>query len=260
MTQGFTSSNSDCIKGIYSKSTNGDSIHIDFLTRVDTTEFSHFPLDDNEDIYKGDDRLIGTDSDDYINGYGGDDYLLGKRGNDDLVGGLGNDVLQGDTGNDYLTGELGKDVLVGGNGNDSLIGGAGNDVLVGGNGDDLLVGGLGHDQLIGGNGRDQFDLRVFDDFFSKTSSTHLTKSDNDVIQDFQPGQDQVFLPFDVHFEDLEIVQKGNHAQIYLDTQLLVVMKGVEATQLNVSDFLFSSNSEILFSSIPGSGPNSSVMS
>lgn len=79
-------------------------------------------------------------------------------------------VIEGDHGGGTIQGSSRDDIVIGGAGNDNIIGGAGND---------LLEDGLGVDTLHGGNGADLFIMRS--DF------TH------DVIEDFQPGVDQLDL-------------------------------------------------------------------
>ncbi len=69
--------------------------------------------------------------------------------------------------------------LNGGPDNDILAGGAGADTLNGFGGDDTLIGGLGNDFLVGGGDSDTF---VFGN-----------DAEDDTIQDFQPGTDDVEL-------------------------------------------------------------------
>ena len=80
------------------------------------------------------------------------------------------DLIEADHGGGVINGSALDDILIGGAGDDSILGGAG---------DDLLEDGLGVDTLHGGDGADLFILRS--DF------TH------DVIEDFQPGVDQLDL-------------------------------------------------------------------
>lgn len=105
-------------------------------------------------LYRGNDKLTGTQGNDYldadagndqVNGGAGADTIYGGEGNDKLLGGEGNDSLRGGNGNDNLNGDAGNDTLSGGEGNDIILGGAGNDVLVGWRGNDQLTGGAGSD-------------------------------------------------------------------------------------------------------------------
>lgn len=64
---------------------------------------------------------------------------------------------------------------------DRLVGTAGDDVINGRNGNDQIDGGAGNDTLAGGNGRDIFILQ--------------DGGGNDVISDFEVGQDKVYFSF-----------------------------------------------------------------
>jgi T1SS-143 domain-containing protein len=83
------------------------------------------------------DFIDGGDGDDIIYGgsvgsnqlFTGDDVLLGGSGNDTIRAGDGNDILVGGTGDDILYGEIGHDLLIGGQGSDTLTGGNGNDTF-----------------------------------------------------------------------------------------------------------------------------------
>jgi len=79
---------------------------------------------------------------------------------------------------DNIIGTNGADNLSGGVGNDTIAGRGGRDVLDGGTGNDILFGQVGIDTLSGGAGADNFRY---------TERNHR----NDVITDFQPGQDTI---------------------------------------------------------------------
>lgn len=84
-------------------------------------------------------------------------------------------------------GTSGRDLLEGGYGHDVVYGGAGDDLLIGDGGyRDVLPAGADHvglrDVMFGGDGRDQFW------FVSEPTSVNV-----DVIFDFQPGKDEIFL-------------------------------------------------------------------
>ena len=123
-----------------------------------------------------DNTLTGTDGDDNLTGGGGDDQLIGLDGNDRLTGGSGDDSVNGGDGDD---------VLIGGSGDDELMGAGGDDGLVGGSGNDTLNGGGGNDELFGGSGEDVFD-------FDRVSANNGSK-EQDVIRDYQAGEDVVQL-------------------------------------------------------------------
>lgn len=70
-------------------------------------------------IFKGDDKLIGSNDKDTLIGFKGDDTIKGNKGSDNLVGDKGDDVLKGGKGKDLLDGGKGDDELDGGGGIDS---------------------------------------------------------------------------------------------------------------------------------------------
>ncbi|VXD23645.1 conserved hypothetical protein [Planktothrix serta PCC 8927] len=139
----------------------------------------------NPSIYSGNDDIIGTIDNDFLYGYEGDDTLNGLGGDDNLFGGKGGDDLYGDEGNDNLYGNLEFDILFGGFGNDFLAGGQDFDYLYGEEGNDTLTGDLGNDYLTGGTGSDLFILSL-----STSNSDELLA---DIIEDFEPGIDQIGL-------------------------------------------------------------------
>lgn len=93
----------------------------------------------------------------------------------DAANTVDNDILLGGDGNDSLFGESGNDILDGGDGIDFLFGGAG---------DDVLIGGAGFDVLNGGAGADTFTFNSLDD---------IPTGGRDVISDFDPNSDKIFL-------------------------------------------------------------------
>jgi len=116
---------------------------------------------------KGNDFVIGTDTDDVIFGRAGRDGIQGRGGNDLLIGGSD------------------ADVLTGGIGNDVLIGGEGRDHLVGGPGDDLIIGGPGKDRIRIETGLDTIVLRSHKDpdymqisYFSTKSGSRRIRHDS----------------------------------------------------------------------------------
>jgi Ca2+-binding RTX toxin-like protein len=75
--------------------------------------------------------------------------------------------------------------LNGGDGNDLVSGRGGDDLINGGNGNDFIYGGEGKDQLTGGLGQDFFI------FISTDDSRFTAGKPEDVITDFQQGQDKI---------------------------------------------------------------------
>ncbi len=193
----------------------------------------------------GNDVMNGGDTNDTLDGgagadklYGqdGDDSLLGGDGKDTLEGGSGNDTLDGGGKNDRLDGGAGNDVLSGGNNNDVLDGGTGDDALSGDQGNDKLNGGAGADTLEGGRGRDQLTGGADADTFVFASN-----GNDDTIMDFEDGLDMI----DVSaigsisgFGDMTITQVGGNVLIDLDGGNDLTLIGVNAADIDASDFIF----------------------
>jgi Ca2+-binding RTX toxin-like protein len=218
------------------------------------------------------DRLKGRDGHDRLDGGDGADKMWGGRGNDTYIvddrgdrvyegrsqgidtvkasvsyslsgthveklvltgsedlNGTGNrldNTLTGNAGENVLKGKAGDDVLKGKGGDDRLHGGSGHDKLHGGSGDDRLDGGSGNDKLYGNEGQDVF-------VFGKGSGW-------DTVADFRSGQDKVDvsnLSGVKSTSDLNLSQVGEDAVIWHGSDILV-LKGVQASDLDGSDFIF----------------------
>jgi hypothetical protein len=150
----------------------------------------------------GNDILTGTRIDDNITGLLGDDFIEGLAGNDTLDGGMGIDTVSYKSAESgvrvNLSGQwavsigknneanIGVDTVInfedifGSEYDDLLIGNQRSNVINGGAGNDTLNGFSGMDTFIGGTGADKFIL-----------SGRPGKSNFDVIQDFEPGVDQI---------------------------------------------------------------------
>jgi Ca2+-binding RTX toxin-like protein len=141
---------------------------------------------------------------------GGDDTIYLYGGNDRGVGNTGNDTIWGGAGADWLQGVDGFDRLFGEAGNDELWDQKGEDRLEGGDGDDLVWGGADRDDMWGGAGADKFEYRTFWESTTRPfNDTHdgtpmgepnpefsdVTggMDDVDVIHDFEPGLDKIWL-------------------------------------------------------------------
>lgn len=177
---------------------------------------------------------IGTRLNDVLVGYGGDDLLRGRAGQDRLEGNKGNDSLWGDRGKDTLVGLEGDDWLLAGFGNDILQGGAGRDRLFGQSGRDSLSGGNGIDFLSGGFGDDLLNGGSSCDLFSLRPGNGV-----DTIQDFESGNDLIFLPDQLSFDQLDIRQQGKNTLITITStnQPLAILENVQASLIGSSDFL-----------------------
>jgi Ca2+-binding RTX toxin-like protein len=227
--------------------------------------------DDDLSGGSGNDRLYGEKGDDRLNGKAGNDKMYGGEGDDRFYGGTGADRMWGQKGNDtyevdnrrdevYESRGQGTDtvkasisysldknvenltltgsgnlngngnsldnILIGNSGDNILKGDAGRDVLKGGDGSDILKGGKGNDGLIGGSGKDIF---VFE-----RSSGH------DTVRDYRDGVDKIDVSRLSGVDskaDLYIWQDGNDAVIWHRMDAMV-LKGVDASDLGNSDFIF----------------------
>jgi serralysin len=81
-------------------------------------------------VFRGSDRITGSNEHDVLLGYKGADRIEGNSGKDELKGGSGGDRLDGGKGKDWLDGGEGKDRLTGGEGQDILRGGKGADIFI----------------------------------------------------------------------------------------------------------------------------------
>ncbi|MCG7394811.1 heme peroxidase [Microvirga sp. ACRRW] len=221
---------------------------------------------------RGNDSMLSGTGDDHIHGEDGNDRLYADDGNDRLYGGRGNDALNGGRGIDKMWGGQGNDtyivdhrserayelrgegidtvkasvsfslggtyvenlVLTGsanikGHGNtldNFIVGNAGHNELKGGRGEDVLKGGAGNDKLSGGLGADTF---VFQKGGGRDTVTDF-RHDQDVIDARQlRGVDGI--------SDLSITQSG-HDTILKHGSDILVLKGVNASDLDSNDFIF----------------------
>ena len=180
----------------------------------------------------GQDVLSGGKGEDWLNGGADNDMLLGGCGQDTLVGGSGDDVLLGGNGNDTLKGQSGNDQIFGGSGDDELEGGTGQDTLEGGSGNDILSDVDGGDRLTGGRGNDKFQLGSGQSLISPS-----------VITDFRIGSDTIsFTDLGITFEDLAFTDKNGNAEIRINDQVIAVLEGIRAADLNPDSFRFVTNS------------------
>lgn len=170
------------------------------------------------------DLLKGVAVTDIARGNLTNDRLLGSGNNDALIGLDGNDRMSGSFGRDVINGGVGDDRLLGADGEDILVGAAGKDWLIGGRGKDVLTGGDGADMLQGDRGSDVFVLNPKD-------------SGLDIIRDFKLGLDSIALADNTSFKRLRITQKDEGALISLGKTSIAFVQGIEAKQLDPSDFL-----------------------
>ena len=192
--------------------------------------------------------IFGTFEDDRLNIFDGSVIVLAGEG-DDLVdasqslgsnqifGGAGNDDLFASN-NDQLFGEAGEDILNAtvGSGNNRLYGGDENDILFagvrdslfGGDGDDIIFAGDGENLLNGAQGADQFWI----------ANAALPSSPN-TITDFELDADVLGIGgLGLNFNDLFLSQQGDDALITTLDRDLVILSGIQASDLNSNNFVF----------------------
>lgn len=189
----------------------------------------------------------GTDDDNSSGATAGDDLLsLSAQGS--LAGLDGNDTLNGSSGSDTLSGGSGKDKLNGGKGGDQLDGGGGNDVIRGNQGADTLTGGNGWDKLYGGNGGDRLDGGKGNDKLIGKSGGDLFvfSSGHDTVSDFDLSHSKERIDLSnaegiSSFADLmanHSTQTTSGLRITDADGDTLLLSGIEAQQLDASDFLF----------------------
>lgn len=140
--------------------------------------------------------------------------------------------LKGTRHADRLKGGSNDDTLIGGNGNDRLLGLDGDDVIEGGKGNDRLKGGSGHDILIGDAGSDVLMGNSGMDVFALQTSQH----DVDLIKHFKNGEDRLVLPHRISFGAIDVMPDRSRTLLSLGDDVLAVLTGVRATQIDVNDF------------------------
>lgn len=185
----------------------GISVPISAILAAAATEKTSDDLALIQKIFKGDDRVFGSDPDSAgLNS--GNDILAAYDGNDTLDGGGGADTMNGGSGNDFVsyqsagagvkidlsnlannTGDAAGDVY---NSISGVIGSKKADTIVGSDGEDRIAGGGGKDKLTGGDGADIFQF-----------STKLSAKAGPTISDFGDGKDQLNLDKSIFTEARE---------------------------------------------------------
>jgi Ca2+-binding RTX toxin-like protein len=147
---------------------------------------------------------------------------------------------------DDIYGNAVANSLNGGDGNDLLSGRGGDDFVNGGNGNDFIYGGEGKDQLTGGIGQDVF-------IFISTDDSKLSAGKpEDVITDFQQGQDKIDISgLDFALNDLLVLDNqnvggtnysyvgidANHNGVFDDGEFAIAVKIAAGSTLNSGDLL-----------------------
>ncbi len=205
----------------------GDVPHMPAILVLDVADtMSGGPGSDVLASYGGDDTITGGGGADLIDGGSGSDMVYyGQEGDAVSRAGVYVDLAAGGARDRYgnmdqlieIENVIGTDGLQPGSvtwsdaiyGSDTanfLDGREGNDELVGRGGSDTLVGGLGSDWLTGGEGADFF-------LFNGAS---IVAGEFDIIWDFLPGFDVIFLPADI-VATTGIVQEEGQVTIYCGT-------------------------------------------
>lgn len=191
--------------------------------------------EDSHDGYPG-----GRPSSTEVHGTGGDDdidhfqvgiaqHIYGFAGDDQIIAGYADDTIFGGLGDDSIYANAGDDVAVGGDGNDFIAGEAGNDTLHAGDGADQIYGGQDDDFIFL---VDDGDVDII--YFQQGD-------DNDVIDNFELGVDQVSLGnFDFNsFDDVSglITYSGDQALLDLGNGDTIIFTGLDGP-LTGADFIF----------------------
>jgi Ca2+-binding RTX toxin-like protein len=136
--------------------------------------------------------------------------------------------------------------LNGNSGNDVLVGNAGDDILDGSFGNDKINGGLGADVMSGGSNSDTFY------FFSLDDSRITGGKPQDVITDFQQGQDKIDLSYlSFNAGDLLVLDNqnlggtnysyvgvdSNHNGMFDEGEFTIAVKVAAGTLLNSADLI-----------------------
>ena len=192
--------------------------------------------------------IFGTPEDDELNIFDGSVIVFAGEGDDlvDASQSFGNNRIFGDAGNDglfasqndQLFGEAGEDILNAavGSGNNRLYGGDENgilfagvrDSLFGGNGDDIMFAGDAESFLNGDRGADQFWI----------ANAALPSSPN-TITDFELDADVLGIGgLGLNFDDLSFTQQGDDALIAAFDKDLVILSGIQVSDLNNDNFIF----------------------
>lgn len=153
-----------------------------------------------------------------------------------IHGGAMGDRVTGGDGNDIFLGNGGNDTLSGGRGNDSLSGGDGGDVLSGGDGNDLLAGGPGADRLAGGAGHDQYIIGA------DAQGTVIADYDSRSLVERIDLQQLAGLR---GLADLTLAGQGADLRV-TGAGLDIVIRNVQASDLDGSDFLFAGQDPLVF--------------
>ncbi|WP_159997272.1 hypothetical protein [Roseomonas sp. 18066] len=224
-------------------STGSAEIHLD-MAAVDQAEddrltvaFGSSTLVIDTKLVNGFGRVVLEGSGDIkVVNYGIQTFDLADGPGNQVTGGEGQEFIQGGSGNDRISGNASEDGLKGGGGDDLLDGGLGNDYLHGEAGDDTLVGGAGLDLLAGGSGTDTLTGGSDSDTFVVSVGAQVTITDFD-ITDPMEKIDLRALTSLTGFNGLQLAQSGADTIVTV-AGTSITLKGVQASALTASHFVF----------------------
>jgi VCBS repeat-containing protein len=193
--------------------------------------------DPDHDVYAVDGLTVLTSSTAYESG--NNHNFVGDSNDNTIVG-------NNDSTPDNIDSQGGNDTIYGRGGADHIQGGSANDTIYAGSGNDTINGGPGADQVWGGSGNDTFVFNLAAD---------STPASFDTIHDFQVGVDHIdvrSLGFSAATSGLggQSAHSINWAQVGSDTvisgdtngdpgntEFKIVLTGVTASHLHLSDFM-----------------------
>jgi Ca2+-binding RTX toxin-like protein len=170
----------------------------------------------------------------YPHPYGSPDQLkdvegvIGTSYDDDIYGNAAANSLNGAGGNDLISGRGGDDFINGGNGNDFIYGGAGKDQLTGGLDSDIFI------------------------FIAQDDSTLAGGKPEDVITDFQQGQDKIDISgLDFALNELLVLDNqnaggtnysyvgidANHNGMFDEGEFVIAVKMAAGSMLSSGDLI-----------------------
>ena len=228
------------------------------------------------DIYLNIENIRGSNFDDIIIGSSARNQILGEAGDDTIITAGGNDVVWGDGGDDSLIGSSAGETFYGGEGADRIDGAGGNDwarydnatarvevsllsgtgtageavgdtllnleFLWGSNFDDVLEGSNGINQIRGGAGDDRIVGHRANDIlegFSGADTFVFNLDDGiDRINAFEMGTDLIEITAVSSFADLSVSNFRGDAAIAYDQGDVILLTGIDASQVQSSWFLF----------------------
>ncbi len=170
--------------------------------------------------------------------------MNGDSGNNSIAIIGANNVINANSGNDNVAAVGNGNTLNGEGDNDILAAVGNNNVLNGGLGDDVLKATGVNNILNGGAGHDIFGLPDLNNFPFNTNAQGPS-----LVQDFEIGVDKLGLPTIttlngtsstsrvLNFNELTMTQQGQDTSISYQGNVLAIVKNIQTTQINATDFI-----------------------